>query len=64
MVKGQPGQKCPQDPISTNDWVWWYASTIQASTDKRIMIKVGPGIKQDPISKIVRAKRAGGITSS
>jgi hypothetical protein len=33
---------------------------IQKSTNRRIMVQAHPAIKQDPISKITNAKRAGG----
>jgi hypothetical protein len=35
---------------------------MHESTTRRIMVQVSLGIKQDPISKITRAKRASGVT--
>jgi hypothetical protein len=32
------------------------------STNRRITVQAGPGIKQDPISKITNTKRAGVVT--
>jgi hypothetical protein len=57
-VWGQPGQT-PSQPRHK-----WYTPVIparQGSTDKRIVIQTSPDIKQDPISKIINAKRAGGV---
>jgi hypothetical protein len=34
---------------------------MRGSTNRRIKIQTSPGIKQDPISKITSAKRAGGM---
>jgi hypothetical protein len=31
------------------------------STNRRITVQAGLGIKQDPISKIINAERAGGV---
>jgi hypothetical protein len=33
----------------------------QGSTNRRLAVQVGPGIKQDPISKIASAKRTGRV---
>jgi hypothetical protein len=57
--------KSLQEPISQSN-VWYgdiHAPVIlamQGSTNRRIMVQSGPGIKRDPISKITNTKRAGG----
>jgi hypothetical protein len=64
MVRGQPGQKSLQDPISvgkaecggvclSSQWEW------EASS--RIVVQVSLGKKWDPISKITRAEGSGGV---
>jgi hypothetical protein len=30
LIRGQPEQKCSQDPISTHVWVPWHAPVIPA----------------------------------
>jgi hypothetical protein len=47
-------EKSLQDPILINGWEQWYACHLQLQ-------KAGPGIKQDPVSKITSVKGAGGI---
>jgi hypothetical protein len=42
---------------------WWvpFIPAIQGSTNRRIIIQVSLGIKQDPTSKIANMKRAGKV---
>jgi hypothetical protein len=47
--------KSSQDPISTSGCVWWHIPVIPAiwrSTNKRITVQTGLGIKWDPILKL------------
>jgi hypothetical protein len=52
-------------PISTEKgWLWWCTSlnpAIAGSINRRTVVQAGLGKKRDPISKITRAKRAGGV---
>jgi hypothetical protein len=50
-------------PISTDDCKRWHTHVlfVQGSTNKRIMVQAGLGVKRDPISKITKDKRAGGV---
>jgi hypothetical protein len=51
-------KKSLQDPISANCWAWWCVpviTTMWGSTNRRIVVQVSPGIKQDSISKITKA---------
>jgi hypothetical protein len=66
VVLGQPGpkkKKKSQNPISTEkSWRWFICLPYQLweMQNRRIAVQVGLGKKQDPISKITRAKRTGG----
>jgi hypothetical protein len=55
-----------QDPSQKKKLAWWHMAVIPATTgsiNRRIIIKTSPGKKKcKPISKITRAKRAGGMT--
>jgi hypothetical protein len=62
----RPGRaKSPQNPISTvKTWAWWCIALIPAtagSINRRIAVHASLGKKQDSISKITIAKRAGGV---
>jgi hypothetical protein len=61
-VEGQSGQKFIKStfqPIAGHSGV---CLSSQLHRNRRILVQIGPGIKQDPISKIIKAKkRVGGI---
>jgi hypothetical protein len=50
-----------QDPISTEKKLGVVAHTCHPSDDGKIAVQASLGKKPDPISKITRAKRAGGV---
>jgi hypothetical protein len=57
LFKASPG-KSLQDLISTNGWVWWYASVIPAtvgSVNRRTVVQAGLGINRNPMPKITKA---------
>jgi hypothetical protein len=56
MVQGHKIQgKSSRDLISTSkSWVWWQVqviSAIEGSTNRRMKVQAGPGIKGSPYSK-------------
>jgi hypothetical protein len=62
-VYGQPWQnkkKVFKIPISTSSWVWWHMSVMLAMAGN-IKEEVDLGKKQDPVSKITKAKRSGDV---
>jgi hypothetical protein len=64
-VSGQLGKKFARPCLNRKSWVWWCEPVIPATAgirNRRIVVQTGPGKKRDPISKITRAKRAGGVT--
>jgi hypothetical protein len=54
------GKKLMTPQLNRRSWIWWYRpvnpSTI-GSINRRIIVQVCPGTKQDPASKITRAER-------
>jgi hypothetical protein len=60
QFESNPSKKISQDPISTNDRAPWHLTT-QGSINRRIEVQGYLGIKQDFISKVTNAKKAGGM---
>jgi hypothetical protein len=64
----QPTQKTLWNPIlKEKSWAWWYTFVIPAtsgSINRRIMVQIGLGKKQEPISKLTIAKRAESVTQA
>jgi hypothetical protein len=64
MVKACVGQKLLRSPSQQeNSEMWWHTPVIAMEGDLKQegQVQVSLGKKRDPISKIPRAKRAGGV---
>jgi hypothetical protein len=65
LFQASLGQKVCEIPISIEkSWVWWFAPVIPATAENHkigLQLRLAWTEKQDPILKITRAKRAGGV---